>query len=82
MQSIPMYSTVLTRREGYRQMYSLFLGLKSLPEVDNDSENIKELLENKSLDVLYENYCYFGMSEMVARIYGQSLDKKKYRVQT
>lgn len=81
MQSIPMYSTVLTRRDGYRQMYSLFLGLKSMPEVENDLENIKELLENKSLDVLYENYCYFGMSEMIACIYGQRLDKKKYRVQ-
>lgn len=81
MQSIPMYSTVLTRRDGYRQIYSLFLGLKSIPEVDNDSENIRELLENKSLDVLYENYCYFGMSEMIAGIYGQRLDKKKYRVQ-
>ena len=76
MQSIPMYSTVLTRRDGYRQIYSLFLGLKSIPEVDNDSENIRELLENKSLDVLYENYCYFGMSEMIAGIYGQRLDKK------
>ena len=81
MQSIPMYSTVLTRRDGYRQIYSLFLGLKSMPEVENDSENIRELLENKSLDVLYENYCYFGMSEMIAGIYGQRLDKKKYRVQ-
>ncbi|MEE0686192.1 MAG: DUF2357 domain-containing protein [Lachnospiraceae bacterium] len=81
MQTIPMYSTVLTRRDGYRQMYSLFLGLKSMPEVENDSENIRELLENKSLDVLYENYCYFGMSEMIAGIYGQRLDKKKYRVQ-
>lgn len=81
MQSIPMYSTVLTRRDGYRQIYSLFLGLKSMPEVENDSENIKELLENKSLDVLYENYCYFGMSEMIAGIYGQRLEKKKYRVQ-
>lgn len=81
LQSIPMYSTVLTRRDGYRQIYSLFLGLKSMPEVENDSENIRELLENKSLDVLYENYCYFGMSEMIASIYGQRLDKKKYRVQ-
>lgn len=81
IQTIPMYSTVLTRRDGYRQMYSLFLGLKSMPEVENESENVKELLENKSLDVLYENYCYFGMSEMIADIYGQRLDKKKYCVQ-
>ena len=81
MQAIPMYSTILTRRDGYRQIYSLFLRLKSMPEVKNDSENIRELLENKSLDVLYENYCYFGMSEMIADIYSQKLDKKKYRVQ-
>lgn len=80
MQSIPMSSMVLNYRDGYRQIYRFFLGLKSMPEVE-DSGKIKELLENKSLDVLYENYCYFGMAEMLAEIYGERLDKKKYRIQ-
>ena len=36
--------------------------------------------ENKSLDVLYENYCFFGIAQVLAEIYGEKLDKKKYRV--
>lgn len=80
LQTIPMYSTVLTRRDGYRQLFHLYLGIRSMPIVENDSDDIKELIENKSLDVLYENYCYFGLSDVVASIYGQRLDKKKYKI--
>ena len=75
-----MYSTVLTRRDGYRQLFHLYLGIKALPAIANDSENIEEIIENKSLDVLYENYCFFGMAKILASIYGEKLDKKKFRV--
>lgn len=80
MNNIPMYSTVLTRRDGYRQLFHLYLGIKSLPTIANDSENIEEIIENKSLDVLYENYCFFGLAQILAGIYGEKLDKKKFRV--
>lgn len=80
IQSIPMYSTVLTRRDGYRQLFNLFLGLRTIPSIEEMSENLKELLENKALDVLYENYCYFTIADILASIYHERLDKKKFKV--
>lgn len=77
--SIPTNSTVLTRRDGYRQLFHLYLGIKSLPE--RDTLDLKELIENKSLDVLYENFCYFRICDIAASIYDQSLNKKKFRIQ-
>ena len=79
LSNIPTSSTVLTRRDGYRQIFNLFLGLKSIPVVDNFND-IKELIENKSIDVLYENYCYFTLADVLADIYKEKLNKKKYKV--
>ena len=76
-----MYSTILTRRDGYRQLFHLYLGIKALPIIDSDKDNLEEMIENKSLDVLYENYCFFGMSKLLSELYGEKLNKKKYRVQ-
>ncbi|MGJ0847322.1 DUF2357 domain-containing protein [Tissierella praeacuta] len=80
IENIPMYSTVLTRRDGYRQIFKMYLGLKSLPVNVFDREDLEELIENKSLDVLYENYCYFIMAQILSEIYKEKLDKKKYKV--
>lgn len=80
MQSIPMYSTILTRRAGYRQLFYLYLGIRSMPYVESNSEDIQEMIENKSLDILYENYCYFGLVDVISDIYGEKLNKKKYKV--
>lgn len=81
LHSIPMNSTVLTKKNGYRQFFQLFIGINALPEVDTLQEDIQEIIENKSLDVLYENYCFFGLSDVLARIYGVQLAKLKYKVQ-
>ncbi|MGN0487871.1 MAG: DUF2357 domain-containing protein [Ruminococcus sp.] len=80
MSSIPMYSTVLTRRDGYRNIFQLFLGIKSMPTSDTTSYNIREILENKSLDVIYENYCYFGLAQILSNLYNQKLENKKFKV--
>lgn len=81
LQSIPMNSTVLTKKNGYRQIFQLFIGVNALPEIDPIQEDIQEVIENKSLDVLYENYCFFGLSDVLAQIYGTNLTKLKYKVQ-
>lgn len=78
--SIPMYSTVLTRRDGYRQMFKMYLGLKSIPVSVFNKDDLEELIENKSLDVLYENYCYFIIAQILSEIYKEKLNKKKYKV--
>ncbi|MDD4703955.1 MAG: DUF2357 domain-containing protein [Bacteroidales bacterium] len=80
IRNIPMYSTVLTRRDGYRQIFKMYLGLKSLPVNAFNKEDLEELIENKSLDVLYENYCYFIIAQILSEIYKEKLDKKKYKV--
>ena len=81
LHSIPMNSTVLTKKNGYRQFFQLFMGINALPEIDALQGNIQEILENKSLDVLYENYCFFGLSDVLSQIYGTHLTKLKYKVQ-
>ena len=80
MNVIPMYSTVLTRRDGYRNIFQLFLGIKSMPTSDTISSDIREILENKALDVVYENYCYFGLAQILSNIYNQKLENKKFKV--
>lgn len=80
LQSIPMYSNVLTRRDGYRQIFQFYLGILSIPINVDQTLEIKELLENKPLDILYENFCYFRISDIIATIYKQKLEKKKYKV--
>lgn len=80
LQSIPMYSNVLTRRDGYRQIFQFYLGMLSIPINEDQTSEIKELLENKPLDILYENFCYFRISDIIASIYKQKLEKKKYKV--
>jgi len=80
LQSIPMYSNVLTRRDGYRQIFQFYLGILSIPINADQTLEIKELLENKPLDILYENFCYFSISDIIATIYKQKLEKKKYKV--
>ena len=81
LQSIPMNSTVLTKKNGYRQFFQLFMGINALPEIDTVQDDIQEIIENKSLDVLYENYCFFGLSDVLAQIYDTHLTKLKYKVQ-
>ncbi len=80
MISIPMYSTILTRRDGYRNIFQLFIGIKSMPTSDTTSSDVREILENKSLDVVYENYCYFGLAQILSNIYNQQLENKKFKV--
>ena len=75
---IPLHSNVLNRRDGYRQLFQLFIGIRSLPEISN--ADVEEMIENKSLDVLYENYCYFQLSTILAKLYGEQLNKKKLHV--
>lgn len=79
LRMIPAQSTVLTKKDGYRQIYKLFVGLKSIPETAAEHD-LFEMIENKSIDVIYENYCFFIMADILSSIYEESLDKKRFRV--
>ncbi len=79
MQIIPVQSTVLTKKEGYRQLFKLFTGLKSIPETASERD-VFEMIENKSLDVIYENFCFFLLADTLCQIFNEKLDRKKFRV--
>ena len=80
MQIFPVSSTVLTRQEGYRQIYGLFAGIQALPQGSSIEDNIKEVIENKAIDVLYENYCFFIIADILSSIYGENLINMKLEV--
>lgn len=79
MRSFPQYSTTLTMRDGYRQLFGLYIVINSLPKAISLNSDIKEIIENKTLDVLYENYCFFALTEIVSQIYNKSLAKMKFK---
>lgn len=79
MRIIPVSSTVLTKKDGYRQLFKLFTGLKSIPETVSERDYF-EIIENKSLDVIYENFCFFILADLLCDIYGEKIDKKRFKV--
>lgn len=79
MTVLPVTSTVLTKKEGYRQLFQLYVGIKSIP-VSTAEEDAKEIIENKSLDVLYENFCYFMIASMLCDFYGAKIGRQRFKV--
>jgi len=78
---IPMNSTILTRKDGYRNLFSFYLGLNSVP-TSILNNNLEELIENKSIDVLYEIFCFFSIVNILANIYDIDPKKLQYKVIT
>lgn len=72
-------SPILHKKEGYRQFFNSYIHIKSLPEITL-SEKFSELIESKSIDVLYENYCFFKIASILSDLYNQSLKKLKFKV--
>lgn len=79
MNVLPVTSTILTKKEGYRQLFQLYVGIKAIP-VNAAEEDAKEIIENKSLDVLYENFCYFMMANMLCDFYGVKIGRQRFKV--
>ncbi|MCT7464888.1 DUF2357 domain-containing protein [Aliarcobacter cryaerophilus] len=78
---IPMNSTVLTRRAGYKKIFNFYLGLKSVPENIFSDKNLDEVVENKSIDVIYELFCFFSIVHVLAEIYNIEINNLKYIVE-
>lgn len=74
---IPMNSTVLTRKSGYNKIFKSYLKLKSVPENILSDSKINEFIENKSIDVVYELYCYFTLVNLLTDIYKEKITDKK-----
>lgn len=78
---IPMNSIVLTRKAGYKKIFNFYLGLKSVPENVFSDKDLNEVVENKSIDVIYELYCFFSIVHVLAEIYNIKINNLKYVVE-
>ncbi len=78
---IPMNSTILTRRAGYKKIFTFYLGLKSVPENVFSDIDLDEVVENKSIDVIYELFCFFSIVNVLAEIYNIEINNLKYIVE-
>jgi uncharacterized protein len=68
---IPFESQVLTKQDGYRQIFKSFLILKSRhSSLFNDE--INHFIDSKSIDKIYEIWCYFALVDHLELIYSSS----------
>ncbi len=67
MTFIPANSQVLQRREGYRQLFSLYSLLQLCTRCDFDAEDFKNLLETKDTPTLFEYWSFFNVKEILDR---------------
>lgn len=77
---IPSNSTVLQRREGYRQFYNYYVTIKSMPKINEISDDLSDIIENKSLDLLYEYYCFFMVANILCDIYKIDMSNLSFKV--
>ncbi|OQB76395.1 MAG: hypothetical protein BWX92_01856 [Deltaproteobacteria bacterium ADurb.Bin135] len=65
MTFIPANSQVLQRREGYRQLFSLYSLLQLCTRCDFDAEDFKNLLETKDTPTLFEYWSFFLIKDIL-----------------
>lgn len=71
MNTMNSSSTVLTRKFGYKELFKSYLSLNQEPVSVFDSDSLIELLQNKSVDKLYEYICLFRLIDIISEIYGE-----------
>ena len=87
MSFIPANSQVLQRREGYRQLFSLYSLLHLSTRCDFNTEDFRNLLETKDTPTLFEYWSFFlikdildGMLKIVSSKTIVSEDQKEQKV--
>lgn len=66
---IPFQSQVLNKKEGYKQIFNFFNIINAQHSIIFDEE-IEQMIDSKSIDKIYELWCYFTIIEVVRKIYG------------
>lgn len=68
MTVLPVQSRVLTRREGYRQLFACWAMLNQAraPLLNQ----LETAIEMRDVDLLYEQWCFFALAERIGRIHG------------
>jgi uncharacterized protein len=73
MGHVPVASTVLQRRRGYRDVFAHFSRLRLAARVPLGDRLVQRLLETKDIAELYELWCYFAIVAEVGRLLGHPI---------
>lgn len=65
MNFLPIQSTVLQRREGYRHLFRLFSLLQLVTRYQFFAEDFRNLIEIKDVPTLYEYWCFFIVKDIL-----------------
>ena len=78
MTIFPASSQVLLKRDGYRECLNIYrlLHLARIPIFNN----IQEAIDNRRIDQLYEFWCFFKLSEMLAKVINGEEAKPVFRI--
>jgi predicted component of viral defense system (DUF524 family) len=78
MTIFPASSQVLLKRDGYRECLHIYrlLHLARIPIFNN----IQEAIDNRRIDQLYEFWCFFKLSEMLAKVINREGAKPVFRI--
>ncbi len=71
MRFVPLSSPVLQRKEGYRQLFSLYALLQLLTRYDLPCFDFAHLLESKDTVTLFEYWCFFLIKEILDKQFGK-----------
>ncbi|MCC6176172.1 MAG: DUF2357 domain-containing protein [Chloroflexi bacterium] len=73
MGHVPVASTVLHRRRGYREVFAHFSRLRLAARAPLDDRLVQRLLETKDIAELYELWCYFVIVGGVEGLLGRPI---------
>lgn len=79
---LPMASTVLQGRRGYREVYQHYIRLRLATQVPLSPAQVRDLLESKDIALLYEIWCYFSLVRALTQVLGQPVEANRPRVGT
>lgn len=82
MTSLPTHSNVLLKKSGYRHLYSFFMTINNAPEIVFNNDFERELIEQKSIDVLYEVFCYMSIADVLCDIYNIQINTLEFSIDT
>jgi uncharacterized protein len=68
MRFLPTQSTVLQRRDGYRQLFRLYSLLQMVSRYDFAADKFDQIVELKDIPTLYEYWCFFQVKQALEQI--------------
>ena len=74
MGHVPIGSSVLQRRRGYKDVLRYHLALRAAARIPFDRSTVERLLGLKDVATLYELWCYFAVVDAVAIVVGRPAD--------